>query len=433
MQVQHERSDGVAAAGWRRAVRVDRSRLAQAERTASGGVRIPGSIARAGVLTYQRADGTTIRELLPPEELGRAESLATLRDAPITVGHPPADRAGSQLVTPENYRSLSVGHVSGDAVVEAEHVNADLVVLDGSAIAKIDSGELIELSPGYTCLIDPTPGTWHGESYDQVQRHRIYNHVALLPEGGARGGSSVALRIDGVDDYAAMVSAANPLPQREERADMSTERIDGQSYRVGSPEWRDALVRRMTRLDEENARLKEEKEDAEKEKEKAEREKEDAEKEKEKADLDIEKLKAERDALKAQLAELEAKLAELEDPENLDARADARAELLELARRFLGGSFEFVRTDGRKQRRLTDREIKLEVLAKLAPGIALDDKPDAYIDARFDAEVEIRRSAPSEALSQARRAAFPGLSSRADSGGLNQHTVGRKPPPNIYR
>lgn len=427
MHVKHERCDDAGhPSGWTRAVRTDVGRLARAERTAAGGVRVRGAIAHAGVLTYQRADGTTVRELLPPEELGAADSLASLRDAPITVGHPAPSATGSQLVTPETYRRLSVGHVSGDPVVESEHAITTLAVLDGETIARIDSGELVELSPGYQCLIDPTPGTWRGEPYDQIQRRRTYNHVALLPEGGARGGSTVALRVDGIDDYAAQVRAdakTTPAPRRQERTDeMEHERIDGVTYKVGSPEWREAIGRKMARLDEENAKLEEEKKDAEEEK--------------EKADADLEAMKAERDALKAKVAELEAQIAELESPEQLDARADARASLIDKARRVLGREAKLERTDDKsgKARRMTDREIKLAVLAKIAPDVDPAKVTDAYIDARFDAHMAMLASSPSDALSSARANAFgPPPATRADGHSelVNEHTVGREPPPSL--
>lgn len=409
----HERCDDADRQGWTPAVRLDVGRLARAERTSAGGVRVRGAVSCAGVLTYQRADGTVIRELLPPEELGRPESLETLRDAPITVGHPPPGADGSQLVTPETYRRLSIGHVSGEPGVEDEHLLTELVVQDAEAMARCDSGDLAELSPGYVCMIEPTPGTWKGERYDQVQRLRKYNHVALLPKGGARGGQTVSLRVDGHEaiDCAVQVDGdRQPPTQPTERIDsMEHERIDGVTYKVGSPEWREALSRKVARLDEEVAKLSEEKGDAEEEK--------------VKADADLEAMTAERDALKAKVAELDAKIAELEDPEAMDARADARAALLTSARRVLGAEAKFERADGKP---MSDLEIKRAVVAKVAPDAA--DKPEAYIDARFDAAIE--HLAPASPLTEARRTAFQGASPRADSN-ASGHTRGRRPPPSL--
>lgn len=406
---RHERADDAGhPQGWTPAVRSDRGgRLERAERTPSGGVRVPGAVVCAGVLTYQRVDGTTVRELVPPDEVGNPESLRTLRDAPVTVGHPAPDAEGSQRVTPETHRELSVGHVSGEPRFEDEHAIAELVVLEASAIARVDAGELTELSPGYKCFIDATPGVWRGQPYDQVQRERTYNHVALLPSGGARGGASVALRVDGVaGDYAVQIDR----PTTERADSMEHERIDGITYKVGSPEWREALSRKVARLDEEMAKLEGEKKDAEAEV--------------EKKDADLEAMKAERDAHAAKVAELEAKIAELENPEAVDARADARAALLGTARQVLGADAKLARADGKP---MSDREIRIAILAKLAPDVDATKVAPAYLDARFDSELAMLRRSPSSPLATARADAFtPPPAGNGATG--NPHTFGRTPP-----
>ncbi|MEQ9073057.1 MAG: DUF2213 domain-containing protein [Sandaracinaceae bacterium] len=169
------------------------SKLAKVVRTPAGGVRLAAVIARAGVLTYE--DGT--RELVTPDELARADSLASLRDAPVTVGHPPAEfYGGSSMVTPESYRELTVGHVSGEPRVVGDHVVAEIVVMDATAIARIDAGELVEISAGYGLRLEEAPGVFRGERYDAIQRNRTYNHIALLPAGSGRAGPTVRLRLD---------------------------------------------------------------------------------------------------------------------------------------------------------------------------------------------------------------------------------------------
>lgn len=406
-----ERCDdaGSTPNGWTRAVRCDRSRLARAERTAAGGVRVPGAVVRAGVLVYQTPDGATIRELVPPEEVSNADSLRTLRDAPVTVGHPPPDGTGSQRVTPESYRQLAVGHVSGEPRVDEEdgvpHAVADLVVLDADAIRRVDSGELVELSPGYVCMIDPTPGTYHGERYDRIQRQRQYNHVALLPEGGARGGESVALRVDGAPlDFAVQVAAS------EERTDSMSSQEDILRR------WEKRLDEREEKLDEEEKRLAAERRDMEAA----------AAEEEKKADSDLETMKAERDTLAARVAELEAKIAKLESPEVADARADARARLLSTARQVLGAEFAAKRADGRS---MPDREIKVAVLAKLAPDVDASTAPEAYIDARYDTHVALLPT--QRPLATPFTPAPPPAAGRADSHAqptVGKHSAGRTAP-----
>ncbi len=401
-------------AHWKPAVRVDVGRLRKAERTPSGGVRVPGAIARTGVLEYLRADGSRVREYVPPEEVRRLESLATLRDAVVTVAHPDG---GTRLVSPATYRQDSVGHVSGEPHVDGEHVVADLAVLDGETIRRIDAGELVELSAGYRCLIDPTPGMApSGERYDQVQRRREYNHVALLPRGGGRAGETVSLRLDGEEiDSAVQVRCddkdhrpAPPAPAL--RIDtMETERIDGIDYKIGSPEWRQAVARQRARLDEEMAALEEEKK---------------------KADADVEALKAERDDMKKKLDELEKKLAEMEDPERTDALVAARLDLFERARSVLGSE---AKLDGKK-----DLDIMRETLAKDDPELKLDGKSDEYIRVRFELATERARkeSRDRTPVVQARGDAFGNPAAAPTASGpsfQSPHTIGREPPLDISR
>lgn len=175
-----------------RARRCDRGELLRAHRTTEGYLLIEGRAARPGVLTYRNADGSTTRELVLPEELHRTDSLATLARKPVTVEHP------SVPVGPDNVRELGVGDVDGEVAVEEEggFVRVKLVVSRRDGIDAIDSDGIRELSPGYDCRIDATPGTHptYG-AYDQIQRDRRYNHLALTER--ARGGPEIRFRVDG--------------------------------------------------------------------------------------------------------------------------------------------------------------------------------------------------------------------------------------------
>jgi hypothetical protein len=112
--------------------------------------------------------------------------------APITVGHP-------GKVTPDVWKTHAVGHV-GDTVEKKDDrfVAATLNVQDAKAVKAVESGQLLELSCGYDCDMDPTPGEFEGEKYDAIQRNISYNHVALLPVNGGRAGNDVRIRFDGI-------------------------------------------------------------------------------------------------------------------------------------------------------------------------------------------------------------------------------------------
>jgi uncharacterized protein len=407
-----ERFDDIEIpATWTRAVRVDAGRLAKAEKVPGGGVRVPATIAVAGVLTYYRADGVR-RELLPPEEASRLESLRTLRDAPVTLGHPTTDDGKRRMVTPATFQKDSIGHVSGEPRSDGQRVMAELVIGEAAAVSRADSGELVELSAGYTVLIDPTPGEWNGHRYDAVQRRREYNHVALLPRGGARAGEQASLRLDGVDDFGIQREPQDPQPiqtpvlpaERNDSMTVKSERIDGVDYEVGSTTWQQARMRfdESQRRDSEAQTKRIAELESALKTEKAERE----------------KLQGNFDGLEKKHKELEAKLAAESDPKRLDERVAARADLVSKARVVLGGEAKF---DGK-----SDVDIMREVLAKTDPKEDLKGRTEEYLRGRFDTETK-------DVGGDHRRSSFDDsfTSPRGHGRSGNHHTIGRTPPPRL--
>jgi hypothetical protein len=153
---------------------------------------VEGRAAKPGVMTYMDGQGNTWRELIPEDELHDPESLATLGRAPLTLQHP-----AQGFVTPDNAGDLIVGDVDGEVAVEKAggFVRVKLAVRRRDALDAVGGG-VTELSPGYVCAIDPTPGTHPTFGrYDAIQRRRRYNHLAIVDT--ARGGRDIALRADG--------------------------------------------------------------------------------------------------------------------------------------------------------------------------------------------------------------------------------------------
>lgn len=167
------------------------AQLGPASRTAQGYLRTQAAIAVPGIMEYEDAAGNIVRELISREELHNADSLMSLAGLPVTLGHPDED------VSPENVGTLGVGTMGNDVEIleESGHVRILLMVHRGDALQAIEDGTE-EVSPGYTTVIDPTPGEHpiFGK-YDAAQTKRRYNHLALVDE--ARGGSTVKLRADG--------------------------------------------------------------------------------------------------------------------------------------------------------------------------------------------------------------------------------------------
>ena len=162
----------------------------------SGALRVPARVAKVGVLEYSDGQGNTWGELVPEETLFDPSSMGTLRGAALTDLHP------GTLVTPESRRELQRGHV-GDAIArDGDYLAAPVYVTDAEAIRLVQSGERRDVSCGYECELDETPGTYQGKPYQRVQRDRVYNHLGLGPAGWGRAGTDVSLRLDGADERA---------------------------------------------------------------------------------------------------------------------------------------------------------------------------------------------------------------------------------------
>jgi hypothetical protein len=172
--------------------RTDAGTVRGVEITPQGGLRIPAVLTRTGVLQYQDGAGKKWGEYRPESEVFAADSLASLRGAPVTNGHP------DHLVTTQTFRADAVGHTCEDVRRDGEFVAATLIVNDAPVVASVNAKDLHDISCGYECDVDQTPGvTATGERYDAIQRSIRYNHVAVLPPGAGRAGPDVALRMDG--------------------------------------------------------------------------------------------------------------------------------------------------------------------------------------------------------------------------------------------
>ncbi|MBX9934538.1 MAG: DUF2213 domain-containing protein [Methylobacterium sp.] len=190
-------------------------------RTADGYLVADARAARTGIQVYSGAECgkpelDRVRMHRPADEVFDKASLATYAHKPVTNGHP------NTPVTADTYRSVAVGHIDGSVARDGEFVRIPLMVADAAAIADVDAGRA-ELSAGYQCIVDWTPGvTDAGEPYDAVQRKIRINHVALVDRG--RAGSECRIGDD-----------AKPTPPRLPEAIMTTTQkiiLDGISLEV---------------------------------------------------------------------------------------------------------------------------------------------------------------------------------------------------------
>lgn len=325
--------------------RLDSGSLRKPQLQANGWLRVDGFVSRTGVFTYGMPDGTKRREWRPPEEVFKADALASFDLVPVTDNHPP------EFLTAENTSKYSKGAVSAPRV-DGDKVAAVMLVTDAELVAKLQAG-VDQVSCGYLCDLEDASGvTPQGEKYDAIQRNIRGNHVAIVPLG--RAGPEVRVRMDaaGLDDEA----APPPAPSATKGNQMKI-RIDGVDFDPSTEAFAQALQKRDEKVAAETAALKAQVTAAT-----------------EKAD----KAEARADAAAEALEKAQAEIKEL--PAKLRADMAARAELDAKARSVLGKEA--------KLDSLTPVDVRRLVLAKLSPDVKLDGKSEAYVEARFDAALE---------------------------------------------
>lgn len=334
--------------------RLDSGSLRKPQLQANGWLRVDGFLSRTGVFTYGMPDGTKRREWRPPDEVFKADSLATFDLVPVTDNHPP------EFLNAANTTQYSKGAVSAPRA-DGDKVAAVMLVTDAELVAKLQGG-IQQVSCGYVCDLEDASGvTPQGEKYDAIQRNIRGNHVAIVPVG--RAGPEVRVRMDaaGLDE-----EAVNPAPPAPRKATpMNKIRIDGVDFDPSTEAFAQALQKRDERLAAEAAALKAQITAAT-----------------EKAD----KAEARADAAGEALAKAQAEIKDL--PTKLRADMAARAELDSKARAVLGKDA--------KLDALTPADVRRLVLSKLAPDMKLDGKSEAYVEARFDAAVEAAEKADGE-------------------------------------
>lgn len=155
----------------------------------NGFVTIAGNpLSKEGVFEYSGAQiGLTgpdadriVKVYRPADELADPECIESFKLIPFVDEHAmlgsedegmlPAERKGVQ------------GMVGEDVYFDAPYLRGNLRIVSESLKNAIRHGK-VELSPGYRCKYELTPGVWNGQQYDAIQRQIRANHLALVTEG----------------------------------------------------------------------------------------------------------------------------------------------------------------------------------------------------------------------------------------------------------
>jgi hypothetical protein len=174
------------ADGWALMARVrryDTGTLKPAEKRPNGWLRVEGRSAKVGILEYDQPDGTVRRELVLPDDLFNPASMASASLVPVTHRHPEA------LLDDRTVRAHQVGTVGEALRPEGDFLVAPMMITDAAVVADVETGNT-GLSWGYDCNLDPPDPTLFTKwgQHDNIQRQRIYNHLAcgVVPRAGAQ-------------------------------------------------------------------------------------------------------------------------------------------------------------------------------------------------------------------------------------------------------
>ena len=130
----------------------------------------------------------------PAEELGNPQTLESFKLVPWVDEHamlgPEAQKIMPSVALPAEQKGIG-GVIGQDIEFDGDTLYGNVKVFSDAHRALIDSGK-VELSAGYRCKYDMTPGV-HPVfgAYDAVQRNIRGNHLASVKEG--RMGPSVAV------------------------------------------------------------------------------------------------------------------------------------------------------------------------------------------------------------------------------------------------
>lgn len=201
----------------------DKATISSRVTDARGFLTVKAVFSKVGIQRYTarelglqgRPPGDILRILRPADEVFAQDSLDSFRNAPVTDDHP------DENVTAKNVRKYAIGNAIGNRIkVDDFHTGGEILITDSAAIAKIENGK-VELSDGYSCEIELTPGTWNGQPYDGSKKNIRGNHIALVGAGRCGGACRISDHAEMCDECAAGANQA-PCNCHGGENDMST-------------------------------------------------------------------------------------------------------------------------------------------------------------------------------------------------------------------
>lgn len=311
----------------------------------NGYLRVNARTARTGIQVYSgaevgRPELAAVNVYRDEAEVFSKSSLNTFANIPITVGHPEAG------VNAQSWRDKAVGNTLEEVLRDGEYLKIGLKIMDAAAVQAVKDGTR-ELSVGYeTQLVWEDGKAPDGTPYQAKQTGIVANHIAIVPRG--RAGSKARIGDDVGKWGASPVNDATP--EKDPPMTLKTVTVDGIPVEV-TDQGATVITTLQQRLADAGKKL-----------------------------TDTEAAHAAALAAKdADLAKKDAQIDDLKkkvlDQAAIDRLVADRAGLVSLA----GTIAKDVKTDG-----LSDADIRKAVVTAKLGDAAVKDKPQAYIDARFD-------------------------------------------------
>lgn len=328
----------------------DSGKLSGVIRTSDGYITASVKAARTGIQHYAgweigKPELETVAVYRPRDSVFARDSLESFPNIPLTLGHP--DRP----VTAKTYDVENVGNVF-EVVPDGESIRASIQIMSQRAIDAVQSGAR-ELSVGYDAELVWDDGvTPDGQAFQATQKNIRANHLAIVDQ--ARAGPEYRIGDDASKWGAAPLSTADKKGSPTMADNLQTVVVDGLTVQTT-----DQGAQAIAKL------LKDAEAQA-------------------KALTDAQTAhKAAIDEKDKELATKDAKIEAFEKSKlsdaALDARVEARASLLDTARRVA----KDLKIDG-----LSDADIRKAVVSAKLGDAAIKDRSDAYIEARFDVLAE---------------------------------------------
>lgn len=172
----------------------DSVKVTQLREDEKGYLKVKGTIARVGDLTYLNSDGTARVEYVPPETLFDESHLKSIANSDFVEGHP-------AMINADNYRQHTIGSIGSNVFANAIRDDEDNLI-DGDvqvfytikhkdAVKKVKEGRVKGLSMGYEVKVKRDDDRF-------IQLERRCNHHGLVEYPRCEGAK---LHLDSAESY----------------------------------------------------------------------------------------------------------------------------------------------------------------------------------------------------------------------------------------